>query len=133
MVGVRQEAEVLKYNYVAKDSIIYNILKRDQMYIAENTLSDPIMSQRPFVRRESIKSSVSLPLSVGTHKVGVMFVNYHESHHFTDEEIADVELFAHQAAIAIHNAQLYDQTIKRAAYLETFYEASKVFSGNLRS
>jgi GAF domain-containing protein len=131
MAGVKLENEVVKHKYVARDSIIYKILGHDKMYVLEDVSSDPAARNRPFVKRENIKSLVSLSLSVSNHKVGVMFVNYRNPHHFTEEECGDIELFADQAAVAIRNAQLYEDATKTTNYLQAFYDASKAVSGTL--
>jgi DNA-binding LacI/PurR family transcriptional regulator/GAF domain-containing protein len=130
MAGVENRDEVLKFGSVARVSLIYNILRRDELYVAEDAPSDSIVGG-PFVRREAIKSSVSIPLSVSDHIVGVMFVNYRTRHRFTDQEIADIKLFAHQATVAIRNAQLYEEATKRATYLQALYEAGTAVTSTL--
>jgi DNA-binding LacI/PurR family transcriptional regulator/GAF domain-containing protein len=130
MVGVENTGAVLKFGMVEKDSLIRKVLTQDGLYVAKDAPSDPIVGG-PFVKREGIKSSVSMPLKVGNSKVGVMFVNYRTPYHFTKEELADIELFAHQAAVAIRDAQLYDDTKEGAAYLQTFYEAGNIVTSTL--
>ena len=131
MVDVTNKKEVLKIGHVARDSFMYGVLEQKKLHVAEDAQSDPIIGGRPFVKREGIRSSMSIPLWVGDFKVGVMFVNYRTRHHFTDEEIADITLFAHQAAVAIRNAQLYDETVTKATYLQALYEAGKAVTSSL--
>jgi DNA-binding LacI/PurR family transcriptional regulator/GAF domain-containing protein len=130
MVGVKHRSEVLKFGLVARDSLIRSILARVELHVAEDAPSDTLVGG-PFVRREGIKSSVSIPLQVGDHKVGVMFVNYRKHHRFTGDELADINLFADQAAVAIRNAQLYEETSQRAQALEVIDEAGKALVSTL--
>jgi GAF domain-containing protein len=130
MIGVNYEEQVLKFDFVGKDSVVHRILMQDNLHVAEDTSSDAIVKSS-FFEREAIRSSVGIPLRVGDNKVGVMFVNYRTSHRFTADELVDIELFAHQAAIAIRNDQLYDKATKRTAYLQAFYEAGIAVTSTL--
>jgi len=60
-----------------------------------------------FVRAEGIRAAIGIQLRVGEHKMGVMFVNFRSPHRFTSDEIATIQLFADQAAVAVRNAHLY--------------------------
>ena len=55
-------------------------------------------------------------------KVGVLFINYRSSHTFTTDEIANIELFANQAAVAIRNAQMYQAQQRHAQVLGSIQE-----------
>jgi GAF domain-containing protein len=85
----------------------------------------------PFSLREGVKSTIGVPLIARNRKVGVLFVNYRSHHRFIEEELINVRLFAHQAAVAIRNAQLYEQERKRAIALEALYKAGKAVTSLL--
>lgn len=70
---------------------------------------------RSFVARERIKSTAALILTGGTSEergepnneiLGLMFVNYRSSHHFTVEDRRVAETLASTAAIAIRNGRI---------------------------
>ncbi len=61
---------------------------------------------------------IGLPLQVAGEVNGVMSIAMTQPHHFADHEIRLLELLADQAAIAIHNAQLYQQVQSHAKELE---------------
>lgn len=61
---------------------------------------------------------IGLPLRVAGEVNGVMSIALLQPHHFVDHEIRLLELLADQAAIAIHNAQLYQQVQSHAKELE---------------
>jgi GAF domain-containing protein len=60
-----------------------------------------------------------------------MFVNYRSRHRFNSDELTNIELFANQAAVAIRNAQLYEETVRRASALRAVYEAGKAVTSTL--
>jgi PAS domain S-box-containing protein len=64
------------------------------------------------VRRDGIRSLVVTPLSGEEGLIGVLQVGWPEPGAFDPDEIALVEAFAHQAAIAIHNARLIEALAK---------------------
>lgn len=61
---------------------------------------------------------IGLPLRMGSNVVGVISLAYNKPRYFDEHEIQLLELLADQAAIAIHNAQLYEQIQNHAADLE---------------
>ncbi len=130
MVGVQHPEQILAPGRVTEQSVIHNILPLDDLYVAENRPTDPLMHD-PFSKSEEILSSVAVPLITRDSKVGVMIVSYRSRHHFTDDELLNIKLFAYQAAVAIRNAQLYDQVQKRARALQALNEAGRAITSSL--
>ena len=132
-IGVKHPALVRRYSRIPQDSFVLKMMGRDEIYIADDTTTDPLFKDRRFTRDENVATCVTIPLRVGQgqEKVGVMFVNYRTTHRFTGDELLNIELFASQAAVAIHNAQLYEQVQKRAGILQALYEAGTMVSGSL--
>ena len=135
-LGLRDEKGVRRLDHVERNSAIRRVLVLDHPHIAEDARTDTVMRRQDgelhsFVSREAVKSSVGIPLNVGDRKVGVMFVSYRSRHRFTADELTNIEFFANQAAVAIRNAQLYEQTMRRTASLQALYEAGKALSGTL--
>jgi GAF domain-containing protein/ActR/RegA family two-component response regulator len=67
----------------------------------------------PFIVREGIQAFAAIRLDFGPEPVGVLFVNFRSSHHFTQNEVEIIQLFANQAAVAIANARLYGRTSEK--------------------
>jgi GAF domain-containing protein len=109
MIGVTQRDRASSLGEVDPNSIVYLMLNRDEPYIVQNTAEDELFYDRRFAIEESITSCVAVPLKAMDQKVGVIFVNYRHHHTFTADEIDNINLFAHQAAVAIRNAQLFDE------------------------
>jgi len=130
MVGVNDKDKVLGFGFVAKDSLVYKVIKLDDIYVAEDTEADPLL-RSPFSSREGAKSTIAVPLIAKGQKVGVLFVNYTSPHSFTAEDVTNVKLFAHQAAIAIENARLYNAAKRRADNLDAILRVSRTAISSL--
>lgn len=128
--GALFREKVFEIGRVLDDSVVSKILERDDLYSSEDAQNDSILGGA-FVKREGIKSSLGIPLSASGHKVGVMFVSFRSSYHFTEEVLTDIRLFADQAAIAIRNTQLHDKTRQRAEALQGLYDASKAITSTM--
>jgi GAF domain-containing protein len=103
------------------DDIGVRIVRDGKSRFAEDVLEEPLLSgprtdglDRPrFVQRERIKSSAGVLLKVDSEIVGIMFVNYRHPVAFGPEARDGIEIFANQAALAIRNARLFEQTKKQ--------------------
>jgi C4-dicarboxylate-specific signal transduction histidine kinase len=60
-----------------------------------------------------------------------MFVNYRTPHRFSEIERTNTELFASQAAVAISNAQLFEQEQKRSRALKALHVGSQQVTRSL--
>lgn len=110
MAGVFNQAAARREEERADYAIVHFMLEWDKpYYIAENVSSDVNFKDKRFAEAESVKSCVALPLKAAGSKVGVMFLNYRKKRSFTQDELDNMKLFANQAAVAIRNAQLYDE------------------------
>lgn len=131
MANVRYKGGAVQLPEVQKDSIVYGVLRRREMLVVRDVLRNKRFESSDFVRREKIASCVGVPLKVGDSTVGVMFVNYRSAHNLTRLERDNIKLFANQAAIAIHNAQLYEREQRRKRALWALYEAGREVTGSL--
>lgn len=99
---------------VPETSFLYKMLWDNRPRLVEDAAADPDLGPTRFRREEGIMSCAVVPLVVRGQRVGLMFVNYTMPHRFTRDEQDNLELFADQAAVCIHNAQLYRQ-LKRSS------------------
>ncbi|MGA9774201.1 MAG: GAF domain-containing protein [Blastocatellia bacterium] len=113
MVNVRSLEKAMASKKKLSESIVNQMLERDELYMAEDVSKDPTFKDRRFTIEEGIKSCIAVPLKVDEKKVGVLFINYRTPHLFTSEDLINVELFANHAAVAINNAQLFEEQSKR--------------------
>ncbi|MCX6032279.1 MAG: GAF domain-containing protein [Chloroflexi bacterium] len=119
LVGERYDTSVRKDKIYPDDVVCAIVRSRQPQYVPESqresTLIQPFTVVRPdapparFVLREKIRATAAVPLIVGTEVVGVLFANYRTPQTFPQPHKELIELFASQAAIAIHNARLLEQ------------------------
>ena len=67
---------------------------------------------------EAVRTVLAVPILKGADLLGVMILNRLEVRPFSDQQIALVETFADQAAIAIENVRLLDQLRERTEEVE---------------
>jgi PAS domain S-box-containing protein len=99
----------LRLDTVSREVVIRQFFESGRSLYASDVSKDPVLRTSDFVRREAIKSSAAILLKAGDKTVGILFVNYRSPHVFAEEEQEMLELFATQAAIAIQNAQQYEE------------------------
>ena len=79
--------------------------------------TDPRTLDGEFYRRHGLVSYLGLPLIVQQEVLGVSVFLTRKDHQIADNEIEFLSLLTHQAAMAIHNAQLYQQSQKQTEAL----------------
>jgi PAS domain S-box-containing protein len=131
MHGVWYRERASRLPEVPADSIVLEILRREEMLLVDDVASDSLFKDTRFGREEHVESCGAIPLRVGSESVGVMFINYRTTHRFTNDDRTNVELFANQAGVAIRNAQLYQELQERVHALKTMYEAGQAVTGTL--
>jgi GAF domain-containing protein/nitrogen-specific signal transduction histidine kinase len=81
--------------------------------------------------KEGIRAMLAVPLRVGDAVIGVISAYSHEPGYFTSREETLLEAFAEQAAIAIQNARLFEESQRRARETEALLAAGRVVSQSL--
>lgn len=107
------------------------LAQEPKLIVVENTLTDPLFAASRFRLEEEVVACVAVRLQMSRQIVGMLFINYRQPHHFTENELRHIELSANQAAIAIHNAQLFERKQRRTAALEVLHHAGQVVTGSL--
>lgn len=83
-----------------------------------NVQTDPRIRDREFFQRYGLVSYLGVPLIAKREVLGVLGLYTKQEHEFSAEEIEFLSTLAGQAAIAIHNAQLYEETVTQAVELK---------------
>lgn len=78
-------------------------------WTVSNVQTDPSIKDTEFFRKHSLVSYLGVPLVVKAEILGVLGFYTREEHDFSAEEVEFLSTIAGQAAIAIHNSQLYEQ------------------------
>jgi signal transduction histidine kinase/FixJ family two-component response regulator len=95
--------------------------------VISNVQNDSRAPERIFFRKHGLVSYIGIPLIAKEKPIGLLALYTKEEHRFSDEEMEFLTTLASQAAVAIHNAQLYEQTKKQALELEQAYRAKAEF------
>ncbi|MEA2603967.1 MAG: hypothetical protein QOF89_4959 [Acidobacteriota bacterium] len=106
-------------------TLVLAMVEHNAPYIVSDVTRDEKFKDTPFGLKEGIESCVALPLKAAGRKVGVMFVSYRNRRRFTGDELTLMELFANQAAVAIRNAQLFDERATKLAQQEALADLSR--------
>jgi len=97
--------------------------------VVKNLLTDPRTLDRDFYRRHGLLSYLGVPLVVKEEVLGVLVFLTREEHEFTRPEVEFLTTLASQAAMAIHNSQLHEQTMHQAQELEKANKVKDEFLG----
>jgi len=95
--------------------------------MARNIQTDPRAGDSEYFRRQGVISYLGIPLVVKERALGVLVFLTKEDHLFANEEIEFLTTLAGQAAIAIDNSQLYEQSRIQAGELEKSNAAKDEF------
>ncbi|MGD9498103.1 MAG: HD domain-containing phosphohydrolase [Armatimonadota bacterium] len=82
-----------------------------------NAQTDPLFQYPEAARQEGLTSVLSLPLRSREDILGVMRIYAHRQRRFRGQEVELLSAFASVAAVAIENAELYEES--RRGYFET--------------
>ncbi|MBN1963422.1 MAG: GAF domain-containing protein, partial [Anaerolineae bacterium] len=98
-----------------------------QPLVVEDARHDPLLqSWRAEMEARGIEAVAIVPLSVGGQVIGALILEgYDPETDFTAEQIELVQTIASQAAIAVQNANLFEQSVIRTRELETLFDASQ--------
>ena len=105
-------------------------LKRQTINVTD-VLADPGYKY-PAKAIETYRSFLAVPVLKGTDLLGVISLYHPEVKPFTDRQIAVVETFAHQAAIAIENVRLFEAEQQRSRELTESLEQQTATAEVLR-
>jgi PAS domain S-box-containing protein len=81
--------------------------------------------------RPRIKTWLGVPLAHQDEVIGIFTIDRYEENLFSEDDIAVAMEFANRAAIAIINAQLYEQTIQQVEKLEILRKIDAVITGSM--
>jgi GAF domain-containing protein len=113
-----------------QDGLSYRMMTSGKPIIVQDAQRDPLVKQAS--KDQGIKSMMGVPLKVRVgHEntsifriIGILWVNTRQQREFSDRDVKLLESLASQAAVAIENARLFEETRRRALALETLHETS---------
>jgi len=105
------------------------VLKRQSTLAISNAQIDPRTTNPEFFRQHRLVSYLGMPLIVKGECLGVLSFYTKEERCFTAEEMNLLAALVNQAAIAIYNSHLYEQTRNQAIQLEKSNKIKDEFLG----
>ncbi|MBI2538943.1 MAG: GAF domain-containing protein, partial [Deltaproteobacteria bacterium] len=99
--------------------------------ITRNLQADPQTRDPTFFREQGLISCLRIPLIAKDQILGAIAFYTRQEHDFGTEEIQFLTSLANQAAIAIHNAQLYEQSQAHQTRASALYEIAATVNQSL--
>lgn len=121
------DESVLRADEWAGHSLAQLVLRGRTPLIISNVQTNPAVRNAEFFRRQGLVSYLGIPLVAQGEPIGVIVFYTQKEFHFSKEEIEFLSTFAGQAAVAINNSRLYEQTKKQAVELEKASRARTEF------
>lgn len=113
--GMDTRAYLRKGNIKVGESIAGRVLKEKKPYIINDLFCDSRYQHDFIVRKEKLRSLLSVPLLERGKAFGVLSIYSNRPRRFNQGDVQLLSMFASQAAIAITNARLYEKS--RANYI----------------
>ena len=108
-------------------------VRERQAVVSQDLLSDPRITytadERAAMERAGVRPSLSVPLMVKDRVIGTVTVGAETGREFKEEDIALVQSFAGQAALALENARLLDESQRERQRSEALNEISNRLAG----
>jgi signal transduction histidine kinase/HAMP domain-containing protein len=105
------------------------VLQRRSPLAVPNARIHPHTTNPEFFRRHGLRSYLGLPLIAKGEALGVLSCYMKDKREFSPEEVNFLTALVNQAAIAIYNSRLYEQTRHQAAELEKSNRIKDEFLG----
>jgi signal transduction histidine kinase len=111
--------EVAGYEDEISLTILNEVINSGQSLVLQNAMIDERFRQAESVVNLRLRSIMCVPLITRNDVIGAIYVeNRAVQNRFRENDVAPLELFANQAAVAIENAALNDENRRHAARLE---------------
>jgi len=94
------------------------VISTGKPVITNDLMVDPIPGSVHFGEEEEVRSILAVPLRLGEKVIGMLSVQSYQPNAYTDDDQALLEMLAAHAAVAIENARLYAETLRRLKELE---------------
>ncbi|TFH34158.1 MAG: GAF domain-containing protein, partial [Anaerolineales bacterium] len=105
---------------VGSDSIIGHVTGKGQAYVADDVTLDALHQRHPLL--QETRTELGIPLKVGDRVIGALDVQNTTAHTFTSDDISVLQILADQLAVAIENARLFEETLRRSQREQTVLE-----------
>ena len=111
------------------DGLTYTVARGGETIAISDTCAHPLFADTTSASEGAI---ISIPLKIGQRVVGVMNIAYTKPRTFAATELRVLEQLGGQAAIAIENARLFDETRRRAERMAVLNEIGQALTATLK-
>lgn len=101
---------------VGSVSVIGQATGQGRVIVARDTTASPIHRRNELL--PDTRAELAIPLRVGETVIGALDVQSKLGNAFTEEQISVLQAMADQIAVAIENARLYEESLRRTAEIE---------------
>jgi PAS domain S-box-containing protein len=103
------------------------VVKTGQAVYTSDAQIDDRFSQKASIIDLNIRSAMCVPLKIKTSVIGALYLdNSSQANIFLKQDLALFEMFAAQAALAIHNARLYTEVLELQKYQQNIFTNTPV-------
>ncbi len=115
------------------ESLSGRVAATGQVLISHDLPDDPRLDplHQEADRRLGYRTYVGAPLRIGAHVIGVLALRSRERRELTSTDVAILQAFADQAAIALENARLYDAAQRQRREAQALTEIARDVSAAL--
>lgn len=101
---------------VGSISVIGQVTKQGDVVVARDTATSQVHRRNEFL--PDTRAELAIPLRVGEMVIGALDVQSKQRNAFNQDEILVLQTMADQLAVAIENARLYQESLRRMADIE---------------
>jgi len=113
-----------------KNGLTHTVASRKEAVVINDALSSPLF-QGAEAKGWQIKAIAGFPLMQGKAILGVFTITYLHDHTFSDDDLRVLTLLADQAAVAVRNAALFDNSQRRLHDMTALMDMAMRVTGKL--
>ncbi len=120
-------AQMLSTGYqllVGSKTIIGFVVENGKYYLASDVNEDELYQPHPLLT--NMRCELSIPLTVGEQVLGALDFQHTNTNAFSLDDITVLQILADQLAVAIQNARLFQETLRRVEREQTVLELTNV-------
>lgn len=107
---------------VGSVSMIGQVVEQGQTLVSRDTTASDIHRKNEIL--PDTRAELAIPLRLGTHIIGALDVQSKQRDAFSPDEIQVLETMADQVAVAIENARLYQESVRRLEEIDALNRRS---------